>query len=78
MKNKTSSDLSLRVFEKLLKESDVNKNGKEDDDEILLDEEDVDQVAPPGGEKVVRALKKNKKVKNPWSVAWSMKNKGYI
>lgn len=36
----------------------------------------VDEVAPPGGEKVVKALKKNKDVDNPFAVAWSMKNKG--
>ena len=38
----------------------------------------LDQKAPPGGEKVVRALKKKKGVKNPWATAWSMKNKGEI
>jgi len=38
----------------------------------------VDEVSPPGGEKVVKALKKNKDVDNPWAVAWSMKNKGQI
>lgn len=40
--------------------------------------EDLDEVTPPGGEKVVKALKKQKGVKNPWAVAWSMKNKGEI
>ena len=43
-----------------------------------MDEEDLDQKAPPGGEKVVKALKKDKKVKNPWAVAWAMKNRGEI
>lgn len=38
----------------------------------------VDEVTPPGGEKVVKALKKNPNVDNPWAVAWSMKNKGQI
>lgn len=37
----------------------------------------VDEVAPPGFEKVVKGLKKNKEVDNPWAVAWSMKNKGF-
>lgn len=36
----------------------------------------IDEVTPPGGEKVVKALKKQKNVKNPWAVAWSIKNKG--
>jgi hypothetical protein len=38
----------------------------------------IHEKAPKGGEKVVKALKKNKDVDNPWAVAWSMKNKGYI
>lgn len=41
-----------------------------------MDESDLDEVTPPGGEKVVKALKHRKGVKNPWAVAWSMKNKG--
>ena len=36
----------------------------------------MNEKTPPGGERVVKALKKNKNVKNPWAVAWSMKNKG--
>lgn len=38
----------------------------------------INEVAPPHGEDVIDALKKKKGVKNPWAVAWSMKNKGYI
>lgn len=41
------------------------------------DESEVDEVAPPGWEDTVKALKKNPEVKNPWAVAWSMKDKGY-
>lgn len=36
---------------------------------------EVEEVAPPGYEKVVKKLKKNKNVDNPWAVAWAMKNK---
>lgn len=43
-----------------------------------LDEDDLVQKAPPGGEKVVKALKKQKGVKNPWAVAWAMKKRGEI
>lgn len=39
---------------------------------------ELDQVTPPGGEKVVKALKKDKDVENPWAVAWSMKDKGQL
>ncbi len=37
--------------------------------------DDVDEVAPPGREKQVKALKKTD-VENPWAVAWSSYNKG--
>jgi len=40
-----------------------------------VSENDLVQKAPPGGEKTVKALKKNKDVKNPWAVAWSAYNK---
>jgi len=36
-----------------------------------------EEVTPPGGEDVVRALKDQPGVENPWAVAWSMKGKGY-
>lgn len=39
---------------------------------------EVTEVAPEGGEHVVKALKKKKDIDNPWALAWSMKNKGYI
>jgi hypothetical protein len=43
-----------------------------------IHETETDEVAPPGGEKLVKALKKDKKVKNPWAVAWSKYNKGEL
>jgi len=36
------------------------------------------EKTPPGGEDVVRALKKKKNIEEPYAVAWSMKKKGYI
>ena len=36
----------------------------------------LQQVTPTGYEKIVRALKKEPSVRNPWAVAWSMKSKG--
>lgn len=39
-------------------------------------DDELDEVTPPGYEKVVKGLKKNPKVDNPWAIAWSMKNKG--
>jgi len=36
----------------------------------------LDEVAPPGYEDIVKGLKKEPTVDNPWAVAWSMKNKG--
>jgi hypothetical protein len=38
--------------------------------------EQVDEVAPPGWEGTVKAMKKHKGIDNPWALAWSMKNKG--
>lgn len=40
-------------------------------------EETVVEVAPPGFEGTVKAMKKHKDIDNPWALAWSMKNKGY-
>lgn len=36
----------------------------------------LQEVTPKGYEKIVKGLKKNPDVDNPWAVAWSMKNKG--
>jgi hypothetical protein len=41
-----------------------------------IHETEQDEVAPPGGEKLVKALKKQPGVKNPWATAWSKYNKG--
>ena len=37
----------------------------------------TDEVAPPGWEGTVKAMKKHKEIDNPWALAWYMKNKGY-
>lgn len=39
-------------------------------------ERDVEEVAPKGYERVVKALKREPEVDNPWAVAWSMQKKG--
>ena len=36
----------------------------------------LSQVTPKGYEHVVKALKKQPKIRNPWAVAWHMKSKG--
>lgn len=42
-----------------------------------MDEGDeLGEVAPKGYEKIVKALKKEPSVDNPWAVAWSMRKKG--
>lgn len=38
-------------------------------------ESDVLEVTPPGKEKMVKALKKDPSIDNPWAVAWAAKNK---
>lgn len=43
----------------------------------LAKEETVSEVAPPGFEGTVKAMKKYKDIDNPYALAWSMKNKGF-
>jgi hypothetical protein len=47
------------------------------DTNIISEIKNVVEVAPPGFEGTVKAMKKYKKIDNPWALAWSMKNKGY-
>jgi hypothetical protein len=51
---------------------------EEDDMALAQDAMALTQKAPPGGERVVKALKRQKGVKNPWAVAWKMHNRGEI
>jgi hypothetical protein len=44
---------------------------------LTKEENELDEVAPPGFEGTVKAMKKYKKIDNPFALAWSMKNKGY-
>jgi len=38
----------------------------------------IDEVSPPGWGGTTSAMKKHHpEIKNPWAIAWSMKNKGY-
>src|ERR1700733_10813842 len=37
----------------------------------------IQEVAPPGLEGTVKAMKKEKGISNPYALAWSMKNKGF-
>ena len=41
-----------------------------------MKESKLHEVAPEGYEKIVKALKKNPSIDNPWAIAWSMKKKG--
>ena len=41
-----------------------------------MQESKLHEVAPEGYEKIVKALKKEPSIENPWAVAWSMKKKG--
>jgi hypothetical protein len=40
-----------------------------------LDEYGMEEVAPPGKEKMVKALKKDPDIDNPWAVAWASHSK---
>ena len=61
-------DLDARNYAKYGSPSGWGKKEKDDG---------LDEVTPPGREKQVKALKKDKKVKNPWAVAWSSYNKAH-
>ena len=52
-------------------------NKKPPEQKPVQKEEVVAEVAPPGFEGTVKAMKKHKDIDNPWALAWSMKNKGY-
>jgi hypothetical protein len=52
-------------------------NKKPTEQKPVQKEEVVVEVAPPGFEGTVKAMKKHKDIDNPWALAWSMKNKGY-
>jgi hypothetical protein len=40
------------------------------------EQEEVEEKAPPGWEGTVKAMKKHRKITNPWALAWYMKHKG--
>ena len=45
---------------------------------VVGEENDLQEVAPPGMERTVKAMKKHKKeIDNPYALAWWMKGKGY-
>lgn len=60
------------------KKSQLEMPGKVNKAREIQSNPKINEVAPPGGEDVVKALKKKSGVDNPWAVAWSMKKKGYI
>lgn len=42
-----------------------------------MSEENIQEVAPPGFEGTVKAMKKHGEIDNPYALAWYMKKKGY-
>ena len=59
---------------KTIKNLKLSSNGRQ----VLSVEgvNDVEEVAPPGWEGTIKAMKKDKKIDNPYALAWWMKNKG--
>ena len=45
--------------------------------QTLSETTQVAEVAPPGFEGTVKAMKNHPEISNPFALAWSMKNKGY-
>lgn len=60
------------------KKSQLEQPGIRNKSREIQSDPEINEVAPPGGEDVVKALKKKSGVDNPWAVAWSMKNKGQL
>ena len=58
------------------KKDEEKKDKEASIDDLKLAEVEKVAVAPPGGENVVKGLKEDSDVDNPWAVAWSMYNKG--
>ena len=46
-------------------------------EKLEMKKKEVTEVAPPGWEDTVKKMKKDKKIDNPFALAWWMKNKGY-
>jgi len=62
---------------KIITPKKVAKDGEKMLNKIFKPKQDMTEVAPPGFEGTVKAMKKHKDIDNPWALAWSMKNKGY-
>lgn len=60
------------------KKSQLEQPGQRNKAREIQSDPEINEVSPPGGEKVVKAIKKSGSAVNPWAVAWSMKNKGEI
>ena len=70
---KAKSAIFENEEEKFLRESlELQKTMDEDKNFV----QKTDEVAPPGWEGTVKAMKKHKDLKNPWALAWYMKGKG--
>lgn len=84
MKNESEVPMALRVRLHPTTPADAPQMGPPMDmvdmvpssKDIEVDMGEMDESTPPGFEKVVKGLKKNSSVDNPWAVAWSMKDKG--
>jgi hypothetical protein len=74
---KTDAPPSMSTVKKtmtnLQRAHDRNTGVKPTSEEV----DQVQEVAPPGFEGTVKAMKKHKDIDNPFALAWSMKNKGY-
>ena len=69
----------LAVVAKSNLKQEVKENGLTKDTSVLYvaKGKKVSEVAPPGWEGTVKAMKKSGEIDNPWALAWWMKNKGH-
>ena len=69
----------LAVVAKSNLKQEVKEKGLTKDTSVLYvaKGKKVSEVAPPGWEGTVKAMKKSGGIDNPWALAWWMKNKGH-
>ena len=66
-----------RALENAKKKREEEERRNAENAKRALTPKPVQEVAPPGFEGTVKAMKKHKDIDNPFALAWSMKNKGY-
>ena len=85
-KTKVKEEVDNETFTKELKDQKAKFDGKKKGGDVAKpsvqavkqeEVEQIDEVAPPGREKQVKALKKVPGIDNPWAVSWASYRKSH-